>query len=415
MVAVVLALMVSAISWCLSAAGPVPGHEDVSYRGQEGKTGLTAQAQQLVTDSDHDGEADDGSGSLHIQYLQTSGEEAVHSGDEDQEQHNDHPAESGSSGFNTEQEMEDSLKEFAEAAAALEKEYLDLPAGVMQPAAQEQHHLQNTDSQPAASLTLHLEDEKEKSDIPAYQTSSARGDGSSDKNSASCNLASAPRPLAGGDESVSSERRMSSSHEASSVAADARGLQPDSRPTETAAHPATSKSELQMDSQHIEHHQQQQQEMAAPKPGDAQPVYQPPSFPHLLPWFKPTAKLRQLASAVGRTELEQMFESFVSGFIDYMSDVGEDDDDDEDESQSSSVAQDDVDSSSTKHHFSGHHVTQQANQPSNPNLQATSVDLATNVKNTDSPSENEKSSDSSGSAVSGHQDDHETESSERAV
>lgn len=113
---------------------------------------------------------------------------------------------------------------------------------------------------------------------------------------------------------------MSSSHEASSVAADARGLQPDSRPTETAAHPATSKSELQMDSQHIEHHQQQQQqEMAAPKPEDAQPVYQPPSFPHLLPWFKPTAKLRQLASAVGRTELEQMFESFVSGFIDYMS------------------------------------------------------------------------------------------------
>ncbi|XP_025109784.1 uncharacterized protein LOC112573520 isoform X3 [Pomacea canaliculata] len=368
-VAVVLALMVSAISWCLSAAGPVPGHEDVSYRGQEGKTGLTAQAQQLVTDSDHDGEADDGSGSLHIQYLQGSGAEAVHSGDEDQEQHNDHPAESGSSGFNTEQEMEDSLKEFAEAAAALEKEYLDLPAGVMQPAAQEQHHLQNTDSQPAASLTLHLEDEKEKSDIPAYQTSSAR---------------------------------------------DARGLQLDSRPTETAAHPATSKSELQMDSQHIEHHQQQQQ-MAAPKPGDAQPVYQPPSFPHLLPGFKPTAKLRQLASAVGRTELEQMFESFVSGFIDYMSDVGEDDEDDEDESQSSSVAQDDVDSSSTKHHFSGHHVTQQANQPSNPNLQATSVDLATNVKNTDSPSENEKSSDSSGSAVSGHQDDHETESSERAV
>lgn len=161
--------------WGHVGSGPVPGHEDVSYRGQEGKTGLTAQAQQLVTDSDHDGEADDGSGSLHIQYLQTSGEEAVHSGDEDQEQHNDHPAESGSSGFNTEQEMEDSLKEFAEAAAALEKEYLDLPAGVMQPAAQEQHHLQNTDSQPAASLTLHLEDEKEKSDIPAYQTSSARG------------------------------------------------------------------------------------------------------------------------------------------------------------------------------------------------------------------------------------------------
>lgn len=92
-----------------------------------------------------------------------------------------------------------------------------------------------------------------------------------------------------------------------------------------------------------------------------------------------------------------------------VADVGEDDEDDEDESQSSSVAQDDVDSSSTKHHFSGHHVTQQANQPSNPNLQATSVDLATNVKNPDSPSENEKSSDSSSSAVSGHQDDHETE------